>query len=97
MVKFRKDFEKIVTKYYENFEETTVYVRWLPQQLTKEYRKNHRGAALNFLTQYVEYRSDLLERIITDNESLSIFMSQKENKPVWFGKKIGRSVEKIQE
>ncbi len=64
-----------------------VYMCKVPQQLTEEQQKNCIGAALNSLTQYVDDGNDLLERIITGEESWIIFTSQKENQRVWFEKK----------
>ncbi len=69
---------------------------WVPRQFT-EHQKNYMGVALNFLTQYEKDGNDLLEQIITSDESPIHFCEPERKSASFWKKKRGRRVEKIQE
>ncbi len=76
----------------------TVYTQSIPQQLMEEHRNSHMGVALNFHTQYEEGGNDLLERIITGDESwIHFYESERKSASMVWKKERGRSAVKIQE
>ncbi len=82
---------------WQQFEMQKVCACWVPRQLTEEYLKNHSGVALNFLTQYKADGNDLLEWIVTSDESWIHFYEPERKSACMVWKKRGRSAEKIQE
>ncbi len=62
-----KSAKQEIVQALQQFEMWKVCACWVTQQLTEE--QNCMGVAFNFLTQDKEDRNDLLERIITGDES----------------------------
>ncbi len=65
-----------------------VCAHWILRQFVEKHQKNYMGAALNCLVQYKEYGNDLLERIITGDESWIHFYKPERN--VWKKKRKKR-------
>ncbi len=61
-----------------------VCTHWVPQQLVEKYQKNCMAVVFNFLTEY-KNGNDLLEQIITNNESWIHFYvpERKSSSMVW--------------
>ncbi len=62
-----KASKAIIIRALQQFEMQKVCKHWVSRQLTEENWKSH--MALNFLTQYEKDENDLLEWIITSDES----------------------------
>ncbi len=75
----------IYTVLTEQLEMSKVCACWVPRQLTDEHRKNQLASTLQFLTQYNEQGNDLIERIVTGDETWVHFWTpeMKEQSRVW--------------